>query len=185
VSVLLLATIAVAPPLVFADDRAAAGVAAKCKVSKVARVRGREHVSVSIHVDPVPVRLVHRLFLRRAGGGAEARGETLYVGTNCGSGYDGMTMTGLPSAVDRVDVILRPDLDAIRRQVDATPVWGGEVVIPNIPVQTVDPASTGGEVTRTEAAQVCDTCWAIVPHFRARPRPNTAATGAAEVAAGC
>ncbi len=89
-----------------------------------------------LHIEwsPSPVRLLYSVSLRLSGGTELLTQSTPSVGPGAGFTYDGWAKTAALMTADRVDFIFRPDTALARRQQDPTPIWGGTVVVHDVPV---------------------------------------------------
>ena len=99
---------------------------------------GRVVVAIDVNTPALPYPLKHAVFLRA--GGEEVRVGEL-VATPGGSSMQDrdpkLDQGKLPAAVvrtGRVDVVLRPDTEAIVRDPHGPPPWGGEIVLKDVPV---------------------------------------------------
>jgi hypothetical protein len=119
-------------PLTVTDDAAAAKVAAAFHVRELHRSADGRGLDVHWEMDEPGVPVLHQVRLRPAGrAGPEA--ATARQATN---NVRVVTKAyGLPPDVDRVDFVLRPDVEQIKLRMTTKPVWGGELVIPNVPVK--------------------------------------------------
>jgi hypothetical protein len=132
--------------LTFENDSMRDGVEQSVAISVVNRSwsRSTEQWQCTIRVRDIPVSVNWEMWIRYAG--EEARGDVFDMRFSSGMTMS-MTTTAFirnpeaaallrqaATAGDMVTVLLRPNLERLRRLTDTSPTWGGEVVIPNVPV---------------------------------------------------
>lgn len=124
--------------LIDAPERADA-VRAAVKIRDGAYERSREgEVEFMIDVTASPVTLAHDVIVRAGGREVKMGTITCRAGTGTSTNVNGK----LPDLRgDRVDIVLRPSLDAAHATTELVELWDGEVVIPNVKVARYDPAT--------------------------------------------
>ena len=123
-----------APPMSAVDPAQRAAVVAAVRVLAVTVTTAGE-VRASVKLEQPPVRLAFTVSLRPAGGGPEVKFRNLSPRATPGSSCEYADATRWPlGGATHVDVICRPDLKGAADDTDPTPIWGQDVVVPNVAV---------------------------------------------------
>ena len=111
----------------------------------------RAAVSVTLRRTPAsngkPARLFYNVVVRKPPAGlmhevdvrVNGKEVRLVKALNVKAGFGAMNAAGSvkgpdPAGVATADVILRPNLEAVRRDLDGTRPWGGEIVLKDVPI---------------------------------------------------
>jgi hypothetical protein len=101
-----------------------------------------------VHTRDCPANLLMRASWRRIADGKEFPDEYSDVrGHPQGSMGFGMNLPAALKPGDRVELVLRPNIDAAKRSIDTSPIWGEEIVIGDliVPTPATQPESPPGE----------------------------------------
>jgi hypothetical protein len=121
------------PPMVTTDESLRQAVEAAVEVDSL--VSSPSRMILDIDFNDSPVRLAFDEYLRAADGGPESKVDktfTVPVHSDYRYMFDAKSLLG---GATHVDVILRPNLAAARNEVDTAPIWGGEIIVRNVPVK--------------------------------------------------
>jgi hypothetical protein len=118
------------------DPSLRAAVQAGLTVDTIKLTSGRQNRSVqfTIHWRRPPARLRYRAWVRPPGGQAILANDTVAIDAGsdmtCGGFFDATTLVH----TDRVNVIFVPAPELACRTLDPAPIWGGTVVVHDVPV---------------------------------------------------
>ena len=134
------------------DESLRPGVEGRAWVTPVRQTGGAWELGVRVGDDDTNARLSYRVILRRPDGTeTKGRGTTTYryatsaAGVRArkeNSGFPDDALAGVGPG-GTVTVILRPDVRDAAYWLDATPVWGREVVFENVPVERAEEVTPG------------------------------------------
>ena len=100
--------------------------------------RKRQTLNVELHIDAVPVNIAFDVVTRV--GDREHRLGSVHKERGGSTNWSLGTSIDWP-ALEFCDVILRSNADILRRSVDLSSAWKGELVYRNLPIEHVKPAS--------------------------------------------
>ena len=129
------------PPLTMVDPAQRVAVAAAITVVEVTATDSG-HVRFTVQIKSPPVRLALGAAVRPTGGGRElasddARDRSLSVGSGETGGAN-IDLAGSIGGAQSVDITFRPNLNGLRDDVDATPIWGEPIVVRGVPVTRME-----------------------------------------------
>jgi hypothetical protein len=128
-----------APRIVVMDESLRPKVEAAVKVNAVTLQREGKRVFVDFSLVEPPMRVAFHVTLRPPRGGEIDIGDgEAPAGQNHGYATSGKWDVG---DAERVDVVFHPNVQAAIRSTDASPIWGGEVIVKNVPVKVAPPSS--------------------------------------------